>query len=310
MIHYPIIDILPISRMISYVSDSIIERVNTGAYEQPFSGVGVEFDPLGLNPDRQGVTLHETGYIVDNARWNFPGVFSPFWRLHYNESRGHCMLFGDRMVELVPGVVILIPPHCLFHCLGGNPVPTFWMAFSFSRRIHAEAELPLILPARDTDRCLIRDLSRLVSSNPDGKPSDAIYRNSLALVHVSVSRPELRWQPHAPERFSKVISYIERHLQTKFSCEALAKMAGMSLPSFNRTFRTVFGASLAQYIMRLRVREASRLLLRTEQTIESIAETTGFPNRAYFSRVFLRSTGEPPASFRRRCRFEVEPRGD
>ncbi len=296
--------------MISYVSDWIIERVNRGAYEQPFSGVGVEFDPLGVNPDRQGVTLHETGFIEGNDRWNFPGVFSPFWRFHHNGSRGHCMLFGDRMVELVPGVVILIPPHCLFHCLGGNPVPTFWMAFSFSRRMHAEAVLPAILTARDTEMCLIRDLSRLVSSNPDGKPNDAIYRNSLALVHVALSRTELRWQPPAPERFSKVISYIDRHLQTKFSSEALAKMAGMSLPSFNRTFRTVFGASPAQYITGLRVREASRLLLRTEQAIESIAEKTGFPNRAYFSRVFLHSTGEPPASFRRRHRFEEAPQGD
>ena len=148
--------------MIESVSDPIIKRVNRGAYDQPFSGVGIEFEPLGVMPDRSGVTLHETGFIESNARWNFPGVFSPFWRLHYNATRGHCMLFGDRMVELVPGEVILTPPHCLFHCLGANPVPTFWMIFSFARRIHPQVVPPVIMKARDTDLCLIRDLRSLV----------------------------------------------------------------------------------------------------------------------------------------------------
>ena len=85
---YSIIASQTISGMIRFVSNPIIERENRGAYEQPFSGVGVEFDPLGVNPDRQGVTLHETGFIEANARWNFPGVFSRFWRFHYNGSRG------------------------------------------------------------------------------------------------------------------------------------------------------------------------------------------------------------------------------
>jgi AraC family transcriptional activator of pobA len=51
-----------------------------------------------------------------------------------------------------------------------------------------------------------------------------------------------------------------------------------------------------------RVREATRLLLLTENTIDAIAERAGFPNRAYFSRVFKKVTGEAPATLRRKHR--------
>ena len=50
------------------------------------------------------------------------------------------------------------------------------------------------------------------------------------------------------------------------------------------------------------MREAARLLVQGDATLEAIAERTGFPNRAYFSRVFKQVTAESPAAFRRRHR--------
>jgi len=151
-------------------------RVNSGAYDRPFSGVGIEFDPLGIKPGRSGVSLHETGFLAANSQWNFPAVFSPFWRFYQNASRGHCVLFGERMVELLPGAIMLIPPHCLFHCLGGNPVPSFWMAFSFSRRLHGSIAPPVLLKARDTEMCLIRDLKNVILPNSSLRPDEAVNR--------------------------------------------------------------------------------------------------------------------------------------
>ena len=48
------------------------------------------------------------------------------------------------------------------------------------------------------------------------------------------------------------------------------------------------------------MRESARLLLQSDETIDAIADDTGFPNRAYFSRVFKQITGEAPAGFRRK----------
>ena len=51
------------SATVKIVSDPLKGQINRGAYNRPFSGVGVEFDPLGVKPGRTGITLHESGFI-------------------------------------------------------------------------------------------------------------------------------------------------------------------------------------------------------------------------------------------------------
>ena len=290
------------SARLNFVSYSIRARTNVGAYDRPFSGVGIEYDPLGVKPGRTGITLHEAGYLPAGRDWNFPGVFSPFWRLYYNRKGGHCVRFGERMVELTPRHIMLIPPHCRFHCMGRNPVPTFWLAFSFTRILHPDHNPPVLLKPRDTELCLIRDLRRLIVADRDWEPIDAIFRNSLALLHVVLARREVRWQPPVPDNMMRVRHYIQENLGVALANPSLAKHAGLSVAGFERVFKRHFGATAARYVSEMRVREAARLLLQTDATIDAIAEQTGFPNRAYFSRVFKRVIDEAPAGFRRKHR--------
>ena len=79
---------------------AVERRLTVGAYERPFSGVGEEFSPLGIAPGETGIVLHETGYWSKNRHWNFPDVYSPFWRAMYNYKTGHSVRFGKRLVEL------------------------------------------------------------------------------------------------------------------------------------------------------------------------------------------------------------------
>ena len=78
------------------MSDSALRLRNRGAYSKPFSGVGVEFFPLGVPPDHSGLVLYEAGYLPANDWWNFPNVLSPFWRLYYNARKGHRVIFPER----------------------------------------------------------------------------------------------------------------------------------------------------------------------------------------------------------------------
>jgi AraC family transcriptional regulator, arabinose operon regulatory protein len=284
------------------VSDSVKERVNVGAYDRPFSGVGIEFAPLGVQPDRTGITLHESGHLPANSDWSFPSVFSPFWRLYYNEQRGHCVYFGDWIVELTPRHMVLIPPHVFFHCVGTNPVSTLWLTFSFTRKLHPGVDVPALLPPRDTELCLIRDLKRLIAEDETWEPVDSIHRNSLALLQVVLARPELSWQPPLPENLVRVLRHIEENTGSVLANPDLARLAGLSEAGFNRAFRRHFSTTPARYVTEMRVREAARLLLQTGDSMDTVAEKTGFPNRAYFSRVFKKVTGEGPAGFRRKHR--------
>jgi transcriptional regulator GlxA family with amidase domain len=80
----------------------------------------------------------------------------------------------------------------------------------------------------------------------------------------------------------------------------LARMANLCTEALARSFKKYQGDTIGRFIAKVRVREAAHLLTHTDATIDDIAERTGFPNRAYLSRVFKRTTGESPAQFRRR----------
>jgi AraC-like DNA-binding protein len=283
------------------MSNSVKGRVNRGAYERPFSGVGVEFFPLGVEPDRSGLVLHESGYLAKLQQWNYPNVFSPFWRLYYNSVPGHCVLFGDRMIELTPEHIMLIPDHCCFHCLGKNTVPALWLTFQFTLSLQPDIPLPVLLPPRETELCLIRDLKALISAAVEWRPTDAICRNSLALLQVVLARPELKWRPPLPESLARVRSFVDKHIAESLSNDSLAREAGMSVAGFLRLFKKHYGCTPARFVTESRIREAAHRLLVTRESIDSIAEQTGFPNRAYFSRVFHKRVGEPPAGFRLRA---------
>ena len=73
----------------------------------------------------------------------------------------------------------------------------------------------------------------------------------------------------------------------------------MSVEAFIRWFKARTGRTPAAFVTERRVREACRRLAFGEESIEQVAEATGFANRHHFSRVFKQHAGCGPAEFRR-----------
>ena len=266
----------------------------------PYSGVGVEFFPLGVPVDHAGFVLHETGYLPRNDWWDFPNVLSPFWRLYYNARKGHKVIFRGRDEELTPEHMMLIPDGQLFHCRGMVPVPTLWFAFNVARRLALQQPIPILLPPTRNERALIHDIMGFFGSDVQERNRDRLFHASMALLHIVLSRPEIHWQGRTPAVVTETVQYIEEHFASPMSIPQLAGRADLSVEALARSFKKYQGETIGQFIMKVRVRETAHLLMHTDIRIDDVAERTGFPNRAYLSRVFKRITGESPAEFRRR----------
>jgi AraC family transcriptional regulator of arabinose operon len=287
------------SIMVYFMSNSVLERINVGAYDHPFSGVGIEYYPLGGEFDHTGLLIHEVGFLPRNKNWNFPSVFGPFWRLYYNSKPGHCITFSDTFYEITPKHIMLIPDHQLFHCLGVNPVPSFWIAFSTKHSVSPMQPVPILLKPTRTELSLIRDIQKLIIKDKTYEPTDVIYRNTLAMLNVVIARSNILWEKNRPVILNELLSYIDKNCSRKLSNSHLAKIACMSIEGLSKIFRKHIGISPAAYVTQIRVKQASHLLLHSTETIDQIAMLTGFPNRNYFSRVFKYITNQSPAEFRR-----------
>jgi AraC family transcriptional regulator len=65
-----------------------------------------------------------------------------------------------------------------------------------------------------------------------------------------------------------------------------------------REFRRRFGCTAGEYVRRLRVDEACRLLSESDEPLARIATLTGFADQAHFCRVFKHQTQRTPRAFR------------
>mgnify|MGYP001027934724 CR=1 FL=1 len=97
----------------------------------------------------------------------------------------------------------------------------------------------------------------------------------------------------------RAIAHIESHYVDEITTADLARLAGLSVPHFNRLFRKVLRLSPMEYILSLRVQEAQRLLSTTQLPLGGIAARTGFYDQSHFTKRFRKVTGLTPLQYRR-----------
>ena len=95
---------------------------------------------------------------------------------------------------------------------------------------------------------------------------------------------------------------IQNHLQYHFhepvSLEDLSQLTGLNPQYLSVLFKKETGRSVTAYIRDLRLSSARELLRSTSLTIGQIAETVGYEDPLYFSRVFQKEYRQSPRNYR------------
>jgi AraC-like DNA-binding protein len=99
------------------------------------------------------------------------------------------------------------------------------------------------------------------------------------------------------------VEHVRTHFGSALRVEELARMAGLSIYQLNRRLRSIFGITASQLITKTRIDAASAMLRRGSTPIAEIANTCGYFDQSAFSRVFRRTAGLTPRSYRARHRF-------
>jgi AraC-like DNA-binding protein len=95
------------------------------------------------------------------------------------------------------------------------------------------------------------------------------------------------------------VRFIHEHFNEPLSVKQLASISCVSKSYLSRLFIKKLGVSPMRYLNTVRVDIAKKLLIDSKLSIGDIAAKVGFSDPLYFSRVFSKSTGLPPAKFRK-----------
>jgi transcriptional regulator GlxA family with amidase domain len=104
-------------------------------------------------------------------------------------------------------------------------------------------------------------------------------------------------------RFGPLLTWAREHLDAPLTVEDLAEQAGMSSRHFTRAFIAETGSTPSKAIERLRLEVARQQVQSSGETIERVAEATGFRDPERMRRAFIRVFGQPPQSLRRAARM-------
>ncbi|TYS61898.1 AraC family transcriptional regulator [Bacillus infantis] len=110
-------------------------------------------------------------------------------------------------------------------------------------------------------------------------------------------------------QITKVLEYIDQHLQDTLPLEKLAMVSTYSPFHFQRIFKSFMGESPAAYIKRLRLENAAHLLIyEREIPITEVALMCGFSSISYFTYSFKENFSTSPKKWREGAYLELFPR--
>ena len=93
--------------------------------------------------------------------------------------------------------------------------------------------------------------------------------------------------------------YLMEHISEPIDSGTVARGLGLSRSGLYQQCRENLGMGVAEYLRKLRISEAQRLLAGTDLSISRIASATGFSDYNYFCRVFRQETGTSPMAVRK-----------
>jgi len=251
----------------------------------------------------------------------------PPWELPYTEEeramfhlvrRGRCRIdIGDQTYTLETGDFVFFAPgvdHRVFSAQADDPQTLLLCGYCLFDEVENDVLLRAlpdhVLLQRDELEewpWLIRTLEHLSAEYMSGAPGSDLTVNKLTeVLLVQLLRADFGRQTEVgivaalrDKRIARALTAVHASPGQSWTIESAAGEASMSRSGFARRFKEVLGMSFFDYLTRLRMRDARRLLTTTNLPVDDIAEKVGYQSGLSFVKVFKKHHDSTPRGFRK-----------
>ena len=130
----------------------------------------------------------------------------------------------------------------------------------------------------------------------------AIFLQLLVFINRNQTSPSVPQQDYinsSHKIISEITGYINTHCNENITLESLSEKYYISPCYLSRTFKKITGLTFVEYLSNIRIKEAQRLLQKTDLTIAQISEAVGYNSSTHFGRIFKKFTGVAPLTYRK-----------
>lgn len=109
------------------------------------------------------------------------------------------------------------------------------------------------------------------------------------------------------ERFRLLRGEVFSNLKNQWTVEQMAKRVGLSKSRFYTIYKSIYGSTPVDDLIRARIDSAKNALLFSKRSILDISESLGYNNLTHFMRQFKALTGTTPDQYRKRENIPGKP---
>jgi AraC family transcriptional regulator, arabinose operon regulatory protein len=262
------------------------------------------------NPLLRGLLPSHVGFFPDAKRHRIhrpEGLDQAIFKYCVRGS-GWCEIDGRRF-EVGPGELMVIPPHEP-HAYGATPRRPWTVHWFHAVGEHLGLLLLELGVSKEQPVVHLGKSSRLVSLFQDLEQAlehdysvpQLLYASQL-LGHLVGTMIQLRRvnAPEPPDATRRVLlsaEHMKERLNLAPHVAELASLANLSPSHYSALFRRLTGRSPKNYLTRLRIDRAAKLLRTTRCSVKAIAAMLGYDDPLYFSRTFRVGCGVSPSRYR------------
>ncbi len=102
---------------------------------------------------------------------------------------------------------------------------------------------------------------------------------------------------------SDIARYLNKNFDENITLNSLAERFSISPYHLSRTFKNTTGFNFVEFLNNVRIKEAQRLLRKTNLNITEISNKSGYNSLTHFGRIFKSNTGLSPSKYRKLERY-------
>ncbi|MHA0855613.1 cupin domain-containing protein [Paenibacillus sp. CMAA1364] len=263
--------------------------------------------------------LYAEKYSFPN-QWTYYESVIPYSMIRFIEKGKARFIIDDTSYELVENDIVYIPQGSQLHCEAFSDDFTF-ISIRFTATIAlGDIEVWSEIMGFDTlVKChddLIKYYFGSIIQEKDSSLKGRYFTlrgylelivgyliNSSEAIFNRVDKPRtIKLNNKNDNRVQITLDYMLNNYKRNISVEELSEMVNISSTTLRRLFKQDTGKSPSEFLIQLKMTEAAKKILETDERISDIAYMVGIEDPNYFSRTFKKHFGVTPYTYRQRVR--------